>query len=1078
MAVQDYELLLRVRADLLEAISGLKGLSTSLGETQAQVTATGASADVAAGSMDKLAASRVGAFTSPAGDPERIKAMVQASLAAADADKAQLVAERELTGGITGRAAATDAAVASSRASAVAAAATRTAVTAQIADYGILDAVLEKKVRTDAEVATGVAALNRLRVADGLSTSELASAVERLNLVVNADTGALEVNTAANVENAAAKDVNSRTSYSISALFTDAATGNMSRARREVAALANESGLLGKIMSPVGLAIAGVVAVIVGFAAALVSGEKETAKFNTALQTTGNFSATTAAQLEDVVTRVGGATGSYGKASDALAALTTTGKYTSAELEQLTQASVDFATVTGGKVTDGVKALGDLFGNAAKGAAKLNDQYHFLTTTQLDEIQKLQDEGKEDQAREVAQRAFGDAVHQRALDVQASAGIMSRAWESVTTAASKAWHQMQGIGEAQSVSAQAKSVLDQLNALTAAGPFGGPSQNPRDQAASVAEFNSQKAALQAQLHSLQGQLASQGLQQTGEAIANNATAKSSAAAQSLEKFAAPIDKLNSSLQKAGKNLDDYLLGTHSPEAVAKAYRAFYNEIDQAQSAYASSQKKTKAGRKNSGLAVDHAQLAADVAAVQNALALIQNAYQNSDKVLEAQHKAGQISDQAYYDGLKADLDKYVTDKTAALEQEKTAAQSHVKTQQDRIRADQAVAKIDTQITQLHADAAAKSEEIDAREKQSIDASRQAWDALRRSFETPAEVRAEDAIAQIAKLNKMLANGVITAEQYHDSLAKIGQKSVAKALPTYRGVGAAVGGPFGELSKNYAAQTALDKAYQDSLLALKDKFRDTDEAHQEAYQAALLQLDRDHAAKSAAIEQARGQLLLTASADLFGQLATLSTSKNSKVAAIGKAAAIAQTLIKTYQSAESAFAAGVAIGGPAALVLGTAFAAVAVATGLANVAQIRAQSVGGYSEGGYTGTGGRHEVAGVVHAGEVVFSQDDVLRAGGVSAVEMVRLRGYAAGGLVKPFPASASFLPVSRRPEPTINANARNSGSGNAAPTVGVRIVNSVDPQFVTDNMNSPSGEAVILNVIARNQSRVKQMVR
>ncbi|HVI28100.1 tape measure protein [Hansschlegelia sp.] len=57
---------------------------------------------------------------------------------------------------------------------------------------------------------------------------------------------------------------------------------------------------------------------------------------------------------------------------------------------------------------------------------------------------------------------------------------------------------------------------------------------------------------------------------------------------------------------------------------------------------------------------------------------------------------------------------------------------------------------------------------------------------------------------------------------------------------------------------------------------------------------------------------------------------------------------------------------------------------------------------GFADGGYTGPGGVHEPAGVVHKGEVVWSQDDVARAGGVAAVEGMRLgrRGYARGGVV------------------------------------------------------------------------------
>lgn len=46
--------------------------------------------------------------------------------------------------------------------------------------------------------------------------------------------------------------------------------------------------------------------------------------------------------------------------------------------------------------------------------------------------------------------------------------------------------------------------------------------------------------------------------------------------------------------------------------------------------------------------------------------------------------------------------------------------------------------------------------------------------------------------------------------------------------------------------------------------------------------------------------------------------------------------------------------------------------------------------GGFSSGGYTGPGGKNEPAGIVHKGEVVFSQEDVARNGGVAAVEAMR----------------------------------------------------------------------------------------
>lgn len=58
----------------------------------------------------------------------------------------------------------------------------------------------------------------------------------------------------------------------------------------------------------------------------------------------------------------------------------------------------------------------------------------------------------------------------------------------------------------------------------------------------------------------------------------------------------------------------------------------------------------------------------------------------------------------------------------------------------------------------------------------------------------------------------------------------------------------------------------------------------------------------------------------------------------------------------------------------------------------------------YADGGFTGQGGKYEPAGIVHRGEVVWSQDDVAAHGGPWVVEAMRKRrgvpGFAGGGIV------------------------------------------------------------------------------
>ena len=76
---------------------------------------------------------------------------------------------------------------------------------------------------------------------------------------------------------------------------------------------------------------------------------------------------------------------------------------------------------------------------------------------------------------------------------------------------------------------------------------------------------------------------------------------------------------------------------------------------------------------------------------------------------------------------------------------------------------------------------------------------------------------------------------------------------------------------------------------------------------------------------------------------------------------------------------------------------------------------------GFDDGGFTGNGGRHDPAGIVHRGEFVFSQDAV-RAAGVANLEAMHnsLKGYSGGGLV------GGSIPPMRMPQIPTAASLRN----------------------------------------------------
>lgn len=109
----------------------------------------------------------------------------------------------------------------------------------------------------------------------------------------------------------------------------------------------------------------------------------------------------------------------------------------------------------------------------------------------------------------------------------------------------------------------------------------------------------------------------------------------------------------------------------------------------------------------------------------------------------------------------------------------------------------------------------------------------------------------------------------------------------------------------------------------------------------------------------------------------------------------RALASAAALISSYETAEKAASAvaDVPYAGPG---LAAAAFAAALAQGLAAVAQINGVT---FSEGGYTGDGGKYKPAGIVHAGEVVWNQRDVAMAGGPTRANSLRPTYYN-GGIV------------------------------------------------------------------------------
>lgn len=114
---------------------------------------------------------------------------------------------------------------------------------------------------------------------------------------------------------------------------------------------------------------------------------------------------------------------------------------------------------------------------------------------------------------------------------------------------------------------------------------------------------------------------------------------------------------------------------------------------------------------------------------------------------------------------------------------------------------------------------------------------------------------------------------------------------------------------------------------------------------------------------------------------------------------------------------------------------------------------------GFSSGGYTGSGGKYQPAGVVHKGEYVMDAETVRKAGGPAAFDAMRrgLKGYASGGYV-----GGPALPVAAR--------AGASGGGTSINVIDQRSGNA--PAIETSTERGPNGREIVTMIVKEEMAR------
>lgn len=250
------------------------------------------------------------------------------------------------------------------------------------------------------------------------------------------------------------------------------------------------------LVNPLTLAASGAAAL----ALAWKQGSDESVAFNKALILTGNYAGLTADAMSDMAAEIDKVAGTQHAAAAALAEVASTGKFTAEQIDLVARASEQMRIATGRDVAETVKEFVKLEGDPVRAILELNEKYHFLTDATYEQIKALQDQGREQDAATLAIRTYSNEIGSRTGEIRKNLGLLERSWAGVKSWATEAWDAMLGIGRSATTNDKIKQIQERIESFQnpAFGSFAAQ-MTPAARAKTIEHFRKQMAELQGSL---------------------------------------------------------------------------------------------------------------------------------------------------------------------------------------------------------------------------------------------------------------------------------------------------------------------------------------------------------------------------------------------------------------------------------------------------------------------------------------------------------------------------------------------------------------------------------------------------